>query len=425
MNNNRVDASSWLDWGQSHPSWSIVSSSDNTLEGSCIVLGVTGSVAIYKSVDVARQLMRWGASIRVVMTRAATELVSPTLFEWATGLPVVTKLTGAVEHVSLARRCRALLIAPATMDTLADIASLHASDPVSALAQEMIGLGKPVLAVPVMHLGMWRRTRRIVERLARDGVAFMEPRVEGEQAKYPDPYLVAWWTESRILRGGDLDGLSVLVTAGPTRKRIDDVRVVTNPSSGLMGVSIALEAAWRSARVVLVHGPLSCCNWSGWKNYLAKTASVESTEEMLERVLEEVKEVDMAFYAAAPADYKPEKREEGKIPSIAGSISLVLVPTKKIVEYAVKTNPNALHVGFTAEPLTGEKLVARALEKLERYNLDLIAANSTVETGSGFAHETNHIYIVSRDGVLREVKAHKRVVARLLLDIAMQRHRDR
>lgn len=423
---NSFDELDWVDWGPRHPSWSIVSSSDNTLKGACIALGVTGSVSIYKSIDVARQLMRWGASIRVVMTKAATELVSPTLFEWATGLPVVTMLTGAVEHVSLARRCRALLIAPATLDTLADIASLHSSDPVSALAQEMLGLGKPVLAVPAMHIGMWRRARRIIEGLARDGVAFLEPRIEGEQAKYPDPYLVAWWAEARILRGNDLAGLRILATAGPTREHIDAVRVITNPSSGLMGVSLALEAAWRGARVVLVHGPLSCCNWPGWRDYLSKTISVESTDEMLEKVLEEVREADIALYAAAPADYKPEKKSEGKIPSMTGAVNLTLTPTKKIVEYAVKASPSSLHVGFTAEPLEGEALVSKAFEKLERHGLDLIVANSTLEPGSAFATETNHVYIVSRTGVVQEVKAHKRVVARSVLDIALQYyHRKR
>lgn len=409
----------WRDWGTGHPSLQIRGSVDWSLWGRCVALGVTGSAAAYKSVDLARLLMRLGATVRVVMTGEAARLVSPALFEWATGLPAVTRLTGAIEHVALARRCHALLVAPATLDTLSEIAGLRASTPVTSLAQEMLGLGKPVLLVPAMHLGMWRRAQRLIEELSQQGAAVMAPRVEGEQAKYPDPWLVAWWAEARILRGGDLEGRRVLVTAGPTREHIDSVRVVTNPSTGLMGVSLALEAAWRGAKVALVHGPLSCCSWTGWRNYLASVTSVETAEEMRDAVLEAVKNVDMAFYAAAVSDYAPEKTVEGKLPSTRGPLTLRLLPTPKIVGEAVAAAPTALHVGFAAEPLTGEDLVAKAREKLERYRLDMIAANSTVEPGAGFAAETNRVALLDWKGRLATVSGHKRVVARRILDEAL------
>jgi phosphopantothenoylcysteine decarboxylase/phosphopantothenate--cysteine ligase len=362
--------------------------------------------------------MRLGAVVRPVLTEAASRLVSPMLFEWATGLKAVTGMTGGVEHVSLARLCDGVVVAPATLDTLADIASLHASDVVSALVQEALGLGRPVMVVPAMHLGMWRRAERLVERLEDDGVAVLKPQVEGEQAKYPDPWLVAWWVEALLTRGRDLAGLTVFVNAGPTREYIDKVRVITNPSTGLMGVSLALEAAWRGARVRLVHGPLSCCTWSGWRSYLEAVEQVETTEEMLEATLRNIRGVDIALYAAAVADYRPRRRLTGKVPTVSGLLELELEPTPKVAAEAVRVEPKALHVGFTAEPLSGEELVEKAREKLQRYGFDAVAANSTVEPGSGFASETNHVYLLDRWGHVHEARGHKRVVARRILDTA-------
>jgi len=391
-----------------------------SLWGRCIALGVTGSAAVYKSLDLARLLMRYGATVVPVLTRSASSLVSPSLFEWATGVrPVAGEFTGGIEHVALARRCDALLVAPATLEALAEIAGLHASNPVTALAQEMLGLGRPVLLVPAMHEGMWRRAGRLVEELEASGAYVMRPLVETGQAKYPDVELVAWWAESLVLRGRDLEGLRVLVTAGPTREHIDDVRVITNPSTGLMGVSLALEAAWRGARVRLVHGPLCCCRWRGWRLYLEAAAAVETTEEMLVESLRLASGgIDAAVYAAAAADYRVRGRRGGKIPTAAGPVTLELEPTPKVIEAVASRHPGALHYGFTAEPLTGEELLAKAREKLERYRLDAVAANSTVEPGAGFASETNHVYSLDWRGRVFEYRGSKREVARAVLDHA-------
>jgi len=421
-------AEPWYPWGDSHPSSVIRGALGDTLYGRCVALAVTGSAAAYRSLDLARALMRLGAVVRTVMTEAAARLVSPTLFEWATGLPAVTSMTGGVEHVGLARQCSGVVVAPATLDTMAEVASLRASDVVSALVQEALGLGKPVLMIPAMHLGMWRRAQRLVAALEEDGVYIMRPRIEGEQAKYPDTWLAAWWVEALLTRGRDLSGLTIYVNAGPTREYVDSVRVITNPSSGLMGVSLALEASWRGARVRLVHGPLSCCYWSGWRSYLEAVEAVETTEEMLRATLRLVGGVDAAFYAAAVADYRPRRRLRGKFSTVSGPLTLELEPTPKVALEAVRANPGALHVGFTAEPLTGEALVAKAREKLERYGFDAVAANSTTEPGSGFASETNHVYLVERGGRVREIRGHKRLVARRLLDATLamlQGHRGK
>jgi len=404
-----------------HPSLGIIGLESRSLWGRCVALGVTGSAAAYKSIDMARTLMRWGALVRVVMTRHAASLVSPTLFEWATGMPVTVEFTGGIEHVSLARECDALLVAPATLDTLSDIAYYRAGDVVSALSQEMLGLGKPVLAIPAMHLGMWRRALGLVRRLEDIGVFILKPRLEGEQAKYPDTMLAAWWSEAVISRGMDLKGLRIMVTAGPTREYIDSVRVITNPSTGLMGVSIALEAAWRGAEVTLVHGPLSCCSWSAWKSYLANIVEVTTTCEMADAVAHASRRgYEAGFYAAAVSDYAPASKLEGKLPTEEGPVTLELKPTPKVIETAISMLPEALHVGFTAEPLTGDRLLARAREKLERYQLDAIAANSTIERGAGFGYETNHVFLLDWRGRLLEIKGHKRLVARHILDHALR-----
>jgi phosphopantothenoylcysteine decarboxylase/phosphopantothenate--cysteine ligase len=408
--------------GLPHPSLSIIGEHEGELRGKCIVLGVTGSAAIYRSIDLARTLMRLGARIRVVMTPAAAELVSPALFEWATGYPVVTKLTGAIEHVMLPRLCDAVVVAPASLDTLSEIAKLRASTPVSATVQEAAGLGKPVLLIPAMHLGMWKRSRRLLDELEKQGFYVMEPVIEGEQAKYPPVELAAWWVESILTRGLDLRGRRVLVTAGPTREHIDEVRVLTNPSSGKMGVYLALEARWRGADVVLLHGPLCTALPPQWRSYVEEYEFVNA-EDALRLVREHVKGKDLGLYAAAISDYKASEKLEGKIDSSSNKeLVLKLTRTPKVIADAVEVEPSAVHIGFAAEAASSvEDLLAKARRKLERYRLDAVAANNIREPGAGFGSETNHVYIVDwRGGVAEIPRMHKRLVARRVLDYAVK-----
>ncbi len=410
----------WL-W-EYHPSRSIIGSYGGDLTGKCIALGVTGSVALYRSIDLARLLMRYGARVRVVMTPTAARMISPDVFAWATASPVIAELTGLVEHVTLAAACDAVVVAPATLDTMAEIAEYRASTPVSALVQEAAGLGKPVLLVPAMHGGMWRRASSLADRLRRQGMHVLEPIVEGEQAKYPPVELIAWWVESIVSRGRDLEGQTVLVTAGPTREHIDPVRVITNPSSGLMGVSIAIEAAWRGARVRLVHGPITACLPRGWQQYLERVEAVETAEEMAVAVARNAEGVTMAFYAAAVSDYRPVRSYSEKLRTSSKSRLVVeLEATPKTLLEAVAKAPKAVHIGFAAETApTVEELIEKARRKLEEYNLDAVAANNILEPGAGFAVETNHVYLITWRGEVVEIpKMHKRLVARRLLDHAL------
>ncbi len=412
-------------WGPMHTSWEILGAGQGDLRGKCVALGVTGGVSVYRSVDLARTLMRMGATVRVVMTGEATRFLSPMVFEWATGLPAVAgKLTGMTEHVALAEHCDALLVAPATMDTLSEIAFYRASTPVSALAQEALGRGKPVLVVPAMHQGMWERSKRLVEELERQGVHVLKPLLEEGKAKYPPVEAVAWWAEAVITRGRDYDGRTVVVTAGATWEYIDPVRIITNPSTGLMGYSIAYEAAWRGARVVLVHGHV--CSVPDWP--YAEKIGVDTAQDMAEALPRIVggEKPYAAFYAAAVSDYRPARRAEKKIPTSTGRLVLELEPTPKAIEAAVKASPSTIHVGFAAETVeTVEELYRKAVEKLEKYGLDYVAANNVAAPGVGFGSWENEVLVVSkrREKWLIERMA-KRLVARRLLDIVSPRRRS-
>ena len=226
-----------------HPSLNIIGEESKALEGKRIVLGVTGSVAAYRSIDLARKLMRHGAHVRVVLTRDAADLVSPKLFHWATGIEPVVDIGGDIEHVVFAREYDGMVIAPATANTIAKLAHGIADTSVTLVALSMHGKGKPILIVPVMHLNMYQSTitRENIERLHKLGYHILEPVVEGDKAKIPGVEDIALKTEAMILRGEDLRGLRVLVTAGPTREHLDPVRFLSNPSSGRMGVAIRVR----------------------------------------------------------------------------------------------------------------------------------------------------------------------------------------
>ncbi len=395
------------------------------LNGLRVILGVTGSVAAYRAVDLARTLIRWGAQVRVVLTPTAAKLVSPTLFEWATGVKPLVELTGRAEHVSWAKEADALVIAPATLNTIAKISAGIADNALLALAQSIIGMGKPLLVVPAMHLSLWRQAQKSIGELERLGVHVMHPYISSDAAKMPPVNAVAWWIESRVLRGADMKGLNVLVTAGPTFEHIDDVRVLTNPSSGLMGVSIAVEAYNRGARVYLVHGPLSI-ELEDYYTSVIETYSVVTTEDMAEQVKRVLasRKIDLAFYAAAPADYKPTIRFKGKIRTAERpELVITLKPTIKIAREAVRVSPETKHVIFAAEASTDEcELIAYGLRKLYSTGASFTVVNSVKRPGEGFRSATNRVIVIRRDGrIWRIGRELKRIIARRIIDIVIGR----
>ncbi len=364
----------------------------------------------------ARGLRRRGARIVPAATRSALRFVGRSLLEWATGEPLYRVWSSTIrDHVALSEECDALLVDPATLDALERIAYRHADNEAGLLAQSFLGAGKPVLVVPAMHMQMWRRAEEeLVDMLEEQGVYILEPLVEEGKAKHPPVDEVIDWVDAVLARGRDLAGLRVLVTAGPTREWIDDVRFISNPSTGLMGFSIASEALDRGAEVTVVHGPTTLK-----PPRRARSVRVETTEEMAERASEEARLLlpNIVFHVAAPADYRPVERLGGKLRS-GQRLTLELEPTPRVSSAVREAAPKAVHFGFTAAPAeTPEELVEEARSKLEKHGFDAVAANPARRA---FASETNEVVVVTRSGLVEYIpEAPKRLVARRLIDIAL------
>ncbi len=401
-----------------HPSLELMGTISKELSGHCIILGVTASASIYRSLDTARSLMRRGAKVRVVMTKEAARLVSPTLFHWATGVEPVVDISGGIEHIDMAKRCTGMLIAPATYSTIAKLANGIADNSVVLTAVTAMGYGIPVSLVPAMHEGMERspQYKRAVEELGNMGVFVIPPRVVEGAAKYPDPFLVARAFTAFVLRGFDMRGLKVLVTAGATRSWIDRVRFISNPSSGRMGVETAIEAYSRGADVTLVHGRVNVS-----VPHFIRSYQVESTEDMARTVKELTsKEVyDVLVGAAAPLDFTVKNFFEGKMKSDT-SYTVELEPAPKVLRF-IAHRPRVL-VSFAADMASSlEDLRASAMEKASKYGADLVVANPVNIGTYGFDSPYDLTIIVrTRTGEIIDLGLQrKEVVARRLLDEAL------
>ncbi len=406
---------------ESHPADEIRGSVSNHLSNIKIGFGLTGSVAIYRVIDVMRELIRRGAEIHAIMSKAATELLNPTLVEWATGSKVLTEFRGEVGHVSLGKEASSFAIAPATADIISKLAHGVCDNPVSLTAVNMLGLKKPVIVVPAMHSGLWYSppVNEAMRKLEEFGVVVVPPDISDGRAKLPENEDIVAAVEASTLRGRDLRNIRVLVTAGPTREYLDRVRFLTNASSGKMGVAIAREAYFRGADVTLVHGPLSVR-----KPHYVRSISVTTTEEMLNAVLSEVrsKKYDAVILAAAPADFRFRKYVEGKIKSDVGFLAVELETTPKI-SLGLRKEFSGLLVGFAAEVVEGEvsRLAELALEKLEKRGFDVIVANDISRSDIGFTADYNEVLLISRRGRKEFVgRSLKEVVARKILDLVRE-----
>ncbi|MEM0131109.1 MAG: bifunctional phosphopantothenoylcysteine decarboxylase/phosphopantothenate--cysteine ligase CoaBC [Saccharolobus sp.] len=400
-----------------HPSKKIIGTTSNELMRKKILLAVTGSVAIYKSLDFARNLMRLGADVKVLMSRDAAKLISPEMFKWATGNDVYTKLTGELEHVVLAEENDAMIIAPCTANTIAKIAYGISDSAITTTALNFVGMKKPVVVVPSMHLQMYisPQITDALKKLKELGIEVISPEIVNDLAHYPELEYLTYRISSYLLRGNDLKGYKILVTAGPTREYLDSVRFISNPSSGIMGISIANEAYFRGATVKLVHGPLS----SRLKAYVEDKIYVETTEQMLNEVVKSIEEksYNVVILAGAPADFKFKVKFDSKIDSHSEIPKVELERTPKISEYIRKYD--VLLVGFSAETVNSdEELIERAKIKLQRHKFDIIIANNVRRKDIGFSSEYNEIIIIDKYGNVKKIgKALKTVLAREILDI--------
>ncbi|HUS77495.1 MAG TPA: bifunctional phosphopantothenoylcysteine decarboxylase/phosphopantothenate--cysteine ligase CoaBC [Patescibacteria group bacterium] len=404
-----------------HTSKQIIGTKGDSLKGKRIVLCMTGSVAAIKSPEIARELMRQGAEVYTVMTTMAQKIVHPYMMEWSTGNPVVTELTGQIEHVTLGgdhpANADLILVAPSTANTIGKAAMAIDDTPVTTLLTTAIGADIPIIIAPAMHESMYRHPIVVenIEKLRGIGVEVLMPRFEEGKAKIPGTAEIVGAVVKRLSSSGDLEGLSIVVTGGPTREYIDGFRFISNPSSGKMGVAIAEAAMSRGAKVTLVYGPGKAAPPAG-----AKVMNVETTEEMLDAVVEALKDgkKDIAILSAAAADYKPAERKAGKTPSKMEHWGIDLVPVPKIIEQVKKVDPDVYLVGFKAEyNITDEELMSRASKRMGEANMDLIVANDVSRDRVGFGTDTNEVFIIEKSGEVTHVTLRsKRDVADEILD---------
>ncbi|AHC50944.1 phosphopantothenoylcysteine decarboxylase [Sulfolobus acidocaldarius SUSAZ] len=398
-----------------HPSKKIIGEVSRELLNKKILVGVTASVSVYKSLDLVRALMRRGANVRVIMSKDSTKLINPMMFHWATGEEPVVSVGGEIEHVELAEEYDALVIAPSTANTISKLANGIADTSITLTALNFVGIKKPVILVPAMHLTMYEapQFKENIEKLVKQGIEIINPEITRDVAHYPDIEYLSSYITSFLLRGKDLKGYKIVVTAGPTREYIDPVRFISNSSSGTMGVSIANEAYFRGADVILVHGPLS----SSVKPY-TKRIRVDTTQEMAENVEKLVRDekYGIVILAGAPADFKPKNAASSKIDSHSEVPKVELETTPKISSKLSIYRP--LLVGFSAETVNSdEELIEKAKMKKERHKFDIIVANNVKRKDIGFSSEYNEVIVIGNSFVRKLEKNYKTIIARELLDI--------
>jgi phosphopantothenoylcysteine decarboxylase/phosphopantothenate--cysteine ligase len=414
-----------------HPSKDIVGTKGSELQGKCIVLCITGSVAATRSPEIARSLMRHGAEVFTVMSLMSQKIINPYVMEWATGNAVTTELTGKIEHVALAgahpRRADLILVAPATANTISKIAYGIDDTTVTSVVSTAFGSSIPIIIVPAMHETMYLHPILIenIRKLRALGIEFIGPRVEEGKAKIAKTSEIVEAVIHKLAVQQDLAGLRLLITAGPTVDHIDPIRVITNRSSGKMGMELVEEALNRGAEVTLVYG-LGTATPAARANVV----SVETTDQMYDAVISELesKKYDVVIAAAAAGDWKIKKPFPQKVSTHKlDSLSLQLEPTRKIIDDVKKVSPRAFLVGFRAEyKLAKKDLIDSAHKKLLEANADLIVVNDVGKKGAGFGTETNEVFLVDKEKRVNHVPmAHKREVARKILDAVKERIRPK
>ena len=377
---------------------------DNPLSGANIVLGVTGSIACYKSADLASKLVQQGATVDVILTDGASNFITPLTFRSLTHRPVVldmfdTNSELAVEHVALAKRADIIIVAPATANFLAKIANGLADD---ALSATILASAAPVAVAPAMDGHMYENaaTQENLSKLQSRGVVVIGP-AEGYLAsglrgvgRLVDTAQIIDSMCAIIGQSGDLSGKSIVVSAGGTQEPIDPVRVITNHSSGKMGYAIAQAARDRGARTILVTAPTSLPDPGG-----IEVRKASSVAQMREAVLSACQGADALIMAAAVSDYRPAEISEQKIKKTDDSEGLVLNLVKN-ADFFREVPEGVLRVGFAAE---SQDLLVNAKKKLSEKNMSLIAANDITAPDSGFNVDTNRVILIDRDGGAEEL----------------------
>lgn len=391
------------------------------LKDKTIVLGVTGGIAVYKVADLVSKLKKKGAKVEVIMTKAATEFITPLTFQTMSENVVHTEMFHIldhtdVEHISLAQKPDVILIAPATANTIGKIANGIADN---LLTTVIMASDKKIIFAPAMNTKMYENSifQENIKKLNKLGYEFIPPG-SGRLAcgdygagKMAEPqeivdYLIKYFTPN------DLLDKNIIITAGPTREALDPIRFMSNHSSGKMGYALAEDAINRGAKVTLISGPTSLKSPKG-----ANTINVETTEEMLNAVSKYFHNCDVLIKAAAPSDYKPEKFSPIKIKKSGENKDELIIKYIKnpdIAAYFGKQKKNQIIVGFAAET---NNLYDYAMGKLIKKNFDFIIANDVSREGAGFNVDTNIVSIIDKTGEIEDFPMmDKKEVARIILD---------
>ena len=383
-----------------------------------IVLGVTGGIACYKACEIVSRLKKLGAGVDVIMTKNATEFVQPLTFESLSARPVTVDMFAPkkkfeVEHISLAKKADLCIVAPATADVIAKLAEGIADD---MLTTTILAMKCPILIAPAMNTNMYENpiTQKHLKDLKDRGFIFIDP-VSGRLAcgdkgigKMAEPIDIVQKIMEVLIPKQDIKGKKVLITAGATREPIDGVRFITNKSSGKMGIEIAKAVVKRGGQVKLVKGLTSV----DVPQYITDVVSVETTAQMYDAVMENMKDCDVIIKAAAPSDYKLKNKFDNKIKDEELTLSLIKNPD--IAKEVGKIKGDKKLVIFCAETTD---LIDNALKKIKSKNADLVVANDVTKEGAGFDVDTNIVTICTKDGQVHPYdKMLKSEVANVILD---------
>ena len=397
------------------------------LTGKTVLLGVTGGIAAYKIPNVARMLKKQHCNVHVLMTQNATNFITPTTFETLTSSKCLIdtfdrNFEFSVEHVALAKQADLVLIAPATANVIGKIANGIADD---MLTTTVMACTCRVLIAPAMNHNMYHNpiVQENLEKLRRHGYEIIDPvcgmLANGDtgDGKLPDEEVLTEYVYRELAAPRDMEGLKVLVTAGPTQEAIDPVRFITNHSTGKMGYAIARMAAWRGAAVTLVSGPTAL-----EKPLFTEVVPVVSADDMYRAVTERAKEQDIIIKAAAVADYRPSEVAEEKMKKTGEEVSLKLERTRDILAELGEHKGETFLCGFSMET---EHMLENSKKKLEKKHLDLIAANNLKDEGAGFGTDTNVLTLIWAEGEMQLERMSKEAAANRLLSEILRLRKER
>ena len=388
------------------------------LSGKCVVVGVTGGIAAYKTCEVVSRLKKLHADVRVIMTKNATEFVSPLTFQSLSHNPVSVDTfaniqTWEIEHIALAQRADVFVIAPATANIIGKLACGIADD---MLSTTVMATHAPVLIAPAMNTAMLENaaTQQNMRTLSERGMRFIAPGTgmlacgTSGAGRMSEPSQIVDEIVRTLRPREDFAGLSVVVTAGPTAEPLDPVRYITNRSSGKMGYAIAEAAHARGAHVTLISGPTAIQPPKG-----VDVVRIGTTQELYDAVLGHA-DADVVIQAAAPADYRAREISPTKIKRTGDSLMIELVPNPDIAAaLGARKRPGQTLVGFAAET---NNVIENAQGKLKRKSLDLIVANDVTRAGAGFDVDTNIVTLIDGEGMKELPMMTKREVADGILD---------